>query len=521
MHAAGNLSALLRPAVLGALLAFVAVTPALAAEDLAELIRNGHRTEALAALHAGAEVNAPQPDGSTALLWAVYGVDRELVAELLKRGAKPDVRNALGASPLSEAVNVADVGLVKALLKAGADANFANADNQTPLMLAARTGSLPVAEALVKAGARVNEREKVRNQTALMWAVGANAPEVAAFLIRRKADIEARATVNDWGNQMTSEPRSQYRASGGLTVLHYAARSGCLDCVKALAKAGVDLNRATPDGVTPLMIAIESRQVDVANFLLDAGADPHLADWWGRTALYVAVDSRAPRAAMPTVDPPMGGSTPPFPDWPLPLARRLLEMGVNPNTQLNMLRPGPGGAGARFTDANLDSGASVLLRAAVSHDREAVALLLEHGALVDLPNARGVTPLMAAAGMGLARRDARGPIGGDAEDRAIAVLELLVRAGADVNARVTDAHSHTASNPRAGARRSQEGTTALFGAVTWGWPRVAKFLIDHGARLDIANGEGKTVADLLGPGISGGGSSPEMAKLIKGDAGGT
>src|SRR6185369_5712434 len=260
----------------------VALLPVLAAaQDLSDLIRSGDVQGAIAAIGAGADVNARQSDGTTPLLWAVYAVDRDLVRELLARGADPNVRNSLGATALTEAVNLADAELVRLLLKAKADPNLGNDYNQTPLMLAASTGSLPIVEMLVKAGAHVNDSEKMRDQTPLMWAIGNGNAAVVDFLIRHKAEVDVRAAINDWGNQITSEPRAQYRPSGGLTPLLYATRSGCLDCVK------------------PLMNAIDNLRYDVANYLLDRGANPHLTDWWGRSALYIAIDMRtfSPRFA--------------------------------------------------------------------------------------------------------------------------------------------------------------------------------------------------------------------------------
>jgi hypothetical protein len=87
---------------------------------------------------------------------------------------------------------------------------------------------------------------------------------------------------------LTGEPRNQYRPTGGLTPLLYAARSGCTDCVQALLDAGADPNRPNPDGVTPLMVAIDNFAFDTAKLLFERGANPHVWDWWGRTALYTA-----------------------------------------------------------------------------------------------------------------------------------------------------------------------------------------------------------------------------------------
>src|SRR5690606_16181266 len=128
----------------------------------------------------------------------------------------------------------------------------------------------------------------------------------------------------------------------------------------------------------------------------------------------------------------------------LDLIGRLPAAGVDPNTQHNFPRPGRGGNSGRFVDDLLTTGATPLLRAAIGHDVEAVRTLLEHGALVDLPNVMGVTPLMAAAGMGISGRDRRVNLTGDVESRVIATLEALLAAGANVNARVTDIESRTA-----------------------------------------------------------------------------
>mgnify|MGYP005812430105 CR=1 FL=1 len=520
------------------------------ASQLADLIREGDRKGALEALRNGADVNALQADGSSPLLLAVHAVDQELVQELLRRGAKPDVRNSFGATPLAEAIDLLDTGMVDILLEAGADPDLGNDDNQTPLMMAARAGSFPIAEALVKAGARVNERELLRGQTALMWAVAAGSVEITDLLIAHKAEVDVRAASTDWGNQITSEPRAQYRNTGGLTPLLFATRSGCVACAASLLKAGADVNRPTPEGVTPLMNAIDNNNFAVANLLLDNGADPHLSDWWGRTALYLTADMRTrgggargggpggpggapgPAAGAPgagAARPAQAPGAPPA-NSALQVMQRLLEMGVDPNPQLNMHRPFRG----RFTDDLITTGCTPLLRAALSGDREAVALLLEHGALPDLPNVMGVTPLMAAAGVGFlvgAAGGGQGPIARlDDEvnqDNAIAVIDLLIKAGADVNARITDTRSRTAVIARPSSMTDRQGQTALFGAVGNGvnpdrpngrsWPRVVKFLIEKGARLDIKDDAGKTILDAL-EGKAGGRdnpSTPEVAQVIR------
>jgi hypothetical protein len=112
------------------------------------------------------------------------------------------------------------------------------------------------------------------------------------------------------------------------------------------------------------------------------------------TALYLAVDlsTYVPR-------------TPAYPHSKkvtgFDIVKRLLAAGVDVDAQLNQHRPGRGGNSERFTDDLLTGGATPLLRAAITHDHDSMKALLEHGADVNLPNFMGITPLMAAAGLGV------------------------------------------------------------------------------------------------------------------------
>src|SRR3989441_10498583 len=249
--------------------------------QLAAAIQDGKRAAALEMIRAGADVNEAQPDGTRPIHWAVYRVDYELIDALIARKAKVDVTNEFSSAPLAEAVHLADARMVKMLLDAGAGVEGANQDGQTALMLAIKTAELPIVEMLVKAGAKVNTLEKFENQTPLMWAAVApkNAAEMTKLLLSKGADVKPRALYTDWPNQISSEPRGQYRPVGGLTALLYASRNGCYDCVEALIGAGADVNVPTPEGVTPLMVALDNDHNDVAKLLLDRGANPHVSDW--------------------------------------------------------------------------------------------------------------------------------------------------------------------------------------------------------------------------------------------------
>jgi ankyrin repeat protein len=480
--------------------AIASSSTAFAQETLVDLVRTGQREAVLAAITSpDLDVNAAEPDGSTALLWATYAVDHELVRALLKAGAYANVANHFGSSPLIEAAKLGDPELVSMLLEAGADPDSPNQDGQTALMLASSVGALKAVELLIGQRAKVNAVETFRGQTALMWAAAGGHPDVVDLLLARGADVKLRAKYEDWSRQMTSEPRAQFRHTGGLTALLYAARSGCYRCAVSIVKAGADVNQPNPDGITPLINALDNRAFDVAMFLLDQGANPGAWDMSGRTPLYVAVDMNTFKG----VGNNFGNPAPPRPPskaTAMDVVNELLRRGADPDHQLTRMRPNGAGRG-RFSEYMLRGGTGPLMVATLRYDDVAMKALLAHGAEVDLRNVFQITPLMAAAGMVGTFRSAIDPVGGgapppgDIQLHAIKAIDLLLASGANINARVIDSLTRTARLTAYVQNHENEGKTALIASAEWGWDRVVKHLIDRGADPTLRDAAGKTALD--------------------------
>jgi uncharacterized protein len=436
---------------------------------LADAVRDGDRAEALALLKQHVDVNAAEPDGTTALDWAVRQDDRDLADLLIKAGANVKAANRYGVTPLYLACVNGSAPMIAKLLSAGADANAATTEGETALMTVARTGNVEAAKVLLAAGADVNSKEQWRQQTPLMWAVAESHPEMAQELIAHGADVNARQVTWNWERQMTKEPREKWMPLGGLTPLLFAARQGCVDCARVLLKAGAGINATNPNGFSAILLAIINSHYDVAAFLLDQGADPNIADEVGRTPLYAAVDMHTlPDSNLP---------------WPselnnqltsLDLIQALLAHGANVNAQLKKQQPYRSKVD-RGADTMLGTGTTPLLRAAKAGDTELVKVLLATGADVKLVTKSGMTPVMAAAGLGTKEEDTTGRKKTEAE--AIASIKLCVDAGADVNA------------------LDNQGDTALHGAAQKGHDQVVKFLVDHGAKLDVKDKRGRTPLD--------------------------
>jgi ankyrin repeat protein len=368
-------------------------------------------------------------------------------------------------------------------------------------MVVARTGNLDAAKVLLRHHADVNAKEQWGGQSALMWAAAQSQPEMMKLLIEHGADINAKGAERDWQRRITSEPRKKDMYHGGFTPLLYAAREGCLPCVKVLVDAKSDLNLADPLRLAPLNIALLNRHFDVAAYLIRSGADVNKWDFYGRTPLYDAVDMSTPPSSVggPVADEKTA----------VDIVQMLLDKGADPNIQLKHRPRYRQAVFERGADIILSAGATPLLRAARAADVPVIKLLLAHGALVELPDQFGVTPFMAAAGLGFGARATRGR--GVSEERRIEALKILLAAGAKINrltkltGRIPPPDKNTFLDRiriRAGNQLylfsyvPPEGRSAIHGAAINGWSKVVQFLVDKGAKINVVDAIGKNPYDL-------------------------
>ena len=435
---------------------------------------------------ARAAVNVRLGDGSTALQWAAYHGDAAEVARLIRAGADVSMANDYGATPMSIAAETGNAAIIKLLLAAGADADSPNPEGQTALMSVARSGNVEAAKLLVRAGAHVNAREQWGNQSALMWAAAQSQPQMVRFLVQHGAEVDARGAVRNWPRKVTSEPREKDMNWGGFTPLLFAAREGCAACAQQLLAGHADLDLPDPHGTTALVLAIMNMQFDTAKFLIDAGANVQLWDFYGEAPLYAAVDMRViPQGGR--IDAPSTDTT-----TALDIIRLLLAHGANVNAQLKLPLPSrPVGIAGGRSDKRLHNiGATALLRAAVGADVEVMQLLIDHGALVELPLADGTTPMLAALMPSTTRAPDKN------EQQALAAIRVLKAAGAEPNNAVTRSGSalHLIHTHGPGEARVQ-GSTALQMATVEGWAEVMRQLAAWGVDVNARDADGLTALD--------------------------
>ena len=412
---------------------------------------DGAGVEAL--LAQGVDANVSQADGATALHWAAHFDATSMATALIRSGAAVDPANDFGVTPLWLACLNGSADMVEVLLTAGADASHTLPSGETVLMTAARTGSAEAVGLLVAHGAIVNTQEQSRGQTALMWAVAQQHPDVVATLVELGADVHARS--NPLPRRIHTRTAGFNPVGvldivqGGYTPMLFAARQGNLDAATYLVAGGGDVNDTAPSGTSALVVAAHGGHTALAIYLLEQGADPNAAEA-GYTALHAATLR--------------GDDT---------LATALLAAGADPNAVVARGSPGRRNSPDYVLEHDV-IGATAFWLAAQFSEPGLMRLLADRGADQRVVMPGGTTSLMAATGARRRTEPGLTPNRVENERRLLEAVRVAVDVGLDVNA-VDDA-----------------GDTALHTAASRRLDTVVQFLADSGANLNAYNEEGQT-----------------------------
>ena len=371
------------------------------AAGVATAARSGDVSSVRAQLSAGADVNAPESDGTSALLWATYQSSLELAQLLLDAGGDPNVANGFGVTPLLQASRSGDAAMVRLLLEHGADVERAVREGETPLMAAARTGNAEAVQLLLEHGSDPNAAEALEEQTALMWATAEGHLPIVDQLLKAGADPNLKARVSELKKRSM---RTDF-PTGGFTALMWAARNGSEPIVRRLVEGGADVKLTNGDGATPMMLAIVNDRLDMAALLLELGADANDG------SLYYAVEMRDAPTDWRARDGSRLRADHPNQRTTLDLVGLLLEAGADPN------KPFTGQMHSASMCCDAAGSGTPFFRAAVAADVDSMRLMIAHGADLEwspkpvegmppMPfgDNTGLTPLMLLTGQFYMRR---------------------------------------------------------------------------------------------------------------------
>ncbi|HUE84537.1 MAG TPA: ankyrin repeat domain-containing protein [Vicinamibacterales bacterium] len=161
-------------------------------------------------LRGGADVNAAQADGMTALHWTALGNDLETMNVLLYAGAATEALTRVGAyTPLHLASSRGHAGAVARLVQAGSKVGPFTATGVQPLHLAAQTGSVDAVTALIDGGADINAKDKTHGRTPLIFAASQDRVDAIKLLLARGADARLTTRVIDYRARAAADTQAR------------------------------------------------------------------------------------------------------------------------------------------------------------------------------------------------------------------------------------------------------------------------------------------------------------------------
>jgi ankyrin repeat protein len=484
--------------VLLATLAMAAVwlaAPVFTADDspVASAARAGDLPGVRTLIEKRTDVNVPQADGSTALLWAAYNSDIEMTKALLAAGAKVDAANRYGVTPLIQASRTGDVAIMDTLLKAGADIRLRHIEGETALMASARSGSVEAVRLLISRGADVNAQDAFQRQTALMWAAEDGHVEVVNALLAAGAAPNLKAHVTT----LTKREHADH-PSGGFTAAMFAARNGHEEVLRALVAGGADLKLTNGDGATATIIAIVNDRFDLAAKLLDMGADANDG------SLYYAVDMHDATTDMRARDGSLLRANHPNTLTSMDLIALLLDRGADPNKAVQ------GQLHSTSMCCGDTANASPFYRAAIASDVDVLKLLIARGADIEWSPSEMKADAGEAGGNAGAGRGANANVGraalmvtmGGGRGAAFGAGPGFSREGPPPfreagNRKPVDALKvllAAGANPDA---KGPDGAYAIHAAADRNSLEMIRELAAAGATIDARNKDGKTALELV------------------------
>ncbi|QEN08006.1 hypothetical protein EXM22_08420 [Oceanispirochaeta crateris] len=208
-------------------------------------------------------------DLNKALLEVIrWGKDPAIAELLISEGADPNASDEEGFTALMTASAYSSYDMVRTLIRRGASVFDITPSGWTAFHLAAWSSDSRISSLLMEEGWDVDVRD-FDNWTALMWVMrNHGSPEHIQLLLDAGADAEARSYRNE-------------------TVLHLACSAWVaphLESLDLLIEAGTDVNGLNIKGETPLILAASMGYGEVCQFLLEKGADPSILDKDGDSA---------------------------------------------------------------------------------------------------------------------------------------------------------------------------------------------------------------------------------------------
>ena len=439
------------------------------ASPVADAAMRGDTEAVRTLLKEGADVNAAQGDGMTALHWSALNGDLKTMNVLLYAGATTEALTRLGAyTPLHLASSRGHAAVVARLLEAGAKPAVATSTGVQPLHLAAQSGSAEAVNALLAKGADVNARDDVYGRTPLVFAASEGRVDAIKALIAKGADVKAATKVIDYRERSAAD--NQSRQARDRIVTATTGRG---------TNSNINLSDPPPQGAA------------AAAGAAGRGAAPAGRGGAGGRGAYDPNDPAAQAAAAGRGGRGGGG----VPGGPRP-ASDIEQIGRQGGfTALHYAaRDGYTAAVVALLDAGLDVNtptegdkSTPMTIAAINGQYDLVMAFLERGGNPNLTNDDGVAPLFAVLNNEWALRTwyPQPTAGAQQKLSYLQLMEALLKGGADPNARTLSHIWYAAYNTgRMGVEFT--GATPFWRAAYALDVDAMRLLVKYGADPNIA-----------------------------------
>jgi ankyrin repeat protein/beta-lactamase regulating signal transducer with metallopeptidase domain len=430
---------------------------------------------------------------------AVTAGDLQQVRSLLAKGANANAKDGIGNTALFFAILSHDPAMVELLVTKGADVNLANvfrtaAGNYSLAQLAVGHGNLDTMRLLVDHGAKLDAKDQ-DGWTALRHAAAGGKRDLVEFFVSKGVDLPAFHLAACMGDLTRVKGLLEQGANVdatdelGWTPLSWATCLRRTEVAKLLVANGANVQVVAKDGTTPLLRAVQAGDRELVDLILSKGADVNTKDKQGRTMLGFA-------AALGHRE----------------VAELLIAKGADVNARDNAMGWALANdrvAIAKMLAAKGAEGVTLPVAARIG-DLARVKSLLEQGADVNAEDFRGATALHYAARGGFQEMVevllAKGAnvnaiaYGSSAAEHALgngrpAIVELLSAKGAaDVPPLHLAVHKRDLAHVRdlleKGAdvkQRTQHGIAPLHVAARTGHTEIAALLLDKGANVNAAD----------------------------------
>ncbi len=249
-----------------------------------EAVKNGDVKAFEIALSEGADPNAADESGMTALMWAARLGENGILARLIDAGAHMDAKDGRGRTAVSHAAAEGNLSGLRVLYRHGADLDKGTKSGEmTPLFAAVSEARDSVIDWLLKKGADPNA----------MGPEGAT----AFFIAVRRQDFNLMKKLLDYGADPALAEFS------GASPLHAAVLMNKYDLMEAVLKKGAD-----PDFLSvyynqpPLMLAVSRNDLRAVKILLENKANPNVRNTVLDTSLHAAIRAPDVRIAQALLD---------------------------------------------------------------------------------------------------------------------------------------------------------------------------------------------------------------------------